>query len=126
MKNLTRSFALVALFLTLSAFTTKNTSVEGTWVGEFAAIDQSIPFRVHFWQENDALKGTINLPDNGSKELPLSWVVVEQSSVHFELVQDCGTLVFDGVLRDGKISGNLVCDNMRGQFQLAPANLVNL
>ena len=126
MKNLTRFSAFVALFLTLSAFTPNKSSVEGTWIGEFTAIDQSIPIRVHFWQENDQMKGTINLSDKGSKEFPLSWVVVDASSVHFELVQDCGTLVFDGVLKDGKISGELLCSNLRGEFQLAPSNLANL
>lgn len=126
MKNLTRFSALVALFVVLSAFTPNRVSVEGSWIGEFTAIDQSIPIRVHFWHENDELKGTINLSDKGNKEFPLSWIVVEASTVHFELVQDCGTLVFDGILKDGKISGNLLCSNFRGQFQLAPANLANL
>jgi hypothetical protein len=125
MKNLVRYSTLVVLFLALSAFTSNNT-VEGSWIGEFTAIDQSIPITVHFWQENGDLKGTISLSDRGTKEFPLSWIVVEASSVHFEFVQECGTLVFDGVLKDGKISGNLLCSNFRGQFQLAPANLVNL
>jgi hypothetical protein len=127
MKNVSRVLALFTLFLALSAFTSKSVSnVEGNWIGEFTAIDQSIPFSVHFWHENDELKGTINLSNKMSKELPLSWVVVEGQSVHFELVQDCGTLVFDGVLKEGRISGNLICSNLRGQFQLAPQRLANL
>lgn len=126
MKNLLRFSALVALFLTLSAFTSNKMSVEGNWIGEFTAIDQSIPIQVHFWRENDELKGTISMSDNGTKASPLSWIVVEGQNVHFEFVQECGTLVFDGTLRDGKISGNLLCSNLRGQFQLAPLSLATL
>jgi hypothetical protein len=127
MKNVFRVLALFTLFLTLSAFTSKSaSSVEGNWIGEFTAIDQSIPFSVHFWRENDELKATINLSDKLSEELPLSWVVVEGQRIHFELVQECGTLVFDGVLKEGRISGDLICSNLRGQFQLAPQRLASL
>jgi hypothetical protein len=50
----------------------------------------------------------------------------ESTSVHFELVRDSGTLVFDGELKDGKISGDLLYSNLRGKFQLTPENLVSL
>jgi hypothetical protein len=127
MKTLSRVLALFTLFLTLSAFTVNSYSaVEGNWFGEFTGIDQSVPFKVHFWQYDGGLKGTIHLSTEGSKELPLSWVVVEGTNIHFELVQECGTLVFDGFLKDGKISGDLICSNLRGQFQLAPERLANL
>jgi hypothetical protein len=121
MKNLTRYLAVFALFLTLSAFTTRNTSsVEGAWIGEYTGIDHSVPFKVHFWQHDGGWRGTITRPNDGSKELPLSWVMLEASSIHFELVQSSGTLVFDGVLRDGMISGDLLYSSLRGTFQLAP------
>ena len=127
MKNFTRFSAVIALFFVLSAFTTSTVStVDGLWIGEFTAVDHSVPFKVHFWQDHDGLKGNIYLSDEGAKELPLSWVMVESTSVHFELVQNSGTLVFDGILKDGKISGDLLCSNLRGKFQLAPERLVSL
>jgi len=127
MKNVTRISAAIGLFLMLSAFTTRSTTtVEGNWIGEFTAIDHSVPFRVHFWQHEGGLQGTINLADEGSKELPLSWVMAENSRIHFELVRNSGTLVFDGVLRNGLITGDLLYSNMRGSFQMAPDHLASL
>ena len=127
MKYTTRLLLLVGLFLSLSAFSTiETTSVEGTWVGEFTSIDHSVPFKVRFWQKNNELKGTVNLPDENSKDFPLSWVLVESPSVHFELVRKSGTLVFDGELKNGKISGDLLFSGLRGKFQLSPDKLVSL
>ncbi len=124
MKNLSRFLAVFTLFLTLSAFTTRSSStVEGTWIGEYTGIDHSVSFKVHFWQHDGGWRGTISRSNDGSKELPLSWVMLEASRIHFELVQSSGTLVFDGVLRDGMISGDLLYSSLRGTFQLAPDNL---
>jgi hypothetical protein len=124
MKNLSRLFFLFIIFLTLSAFKIRNaSSVQGSWIGEYTGIDRSVPFKVHFWEHDSGLNGTISLSNDGSKELPLSWVMMEASRVHFELVQTSGTLVFDGVLRDGVISGDLLYSNLRGTFQLAPDNI---
>lgn len=127
MKNITRFFASIALFLVLSGFSAmKSTAVLGNWVGEYTSVDRSVPFKVHFWQDQDGLKGSIDLADEACKDLPLSWVMCETTSIHFELVRDSGTLVFDGELKNGKISGDLLYSNLRGKFQLTPANLVSL
>ena len=127
MNNITRFFASIALFLVLSGFSVmKSTAVLGNWVGEYTSVDRSVPFKVHFWQDQDELKGSIDLADEASKDLPLSWVMCETTSIHFELVRDSGTLVFDGELKNGKISGDLLYSNLRGKFQLTPANLVSL
>jgi len=127
MKNITRVVGLLALSFVLSAFKAgTSAAIDGNWIGEYTSINQSVPFRVHFWQENGVQKGAITLSDKGSKDLPLSWVVVESTRVHFELVRTSGTLVFDGVLRNGVISGDLLYSNLRGSFQLAPDDLVNL
>jgi hypothetical protein len=127
MKNLTRFLGIFSFFLTLSAFTTQGVAtVEGKWIGEFTAIDHSVPFKVHLWQHDGGLKGTISLMDEGFKEFPLSWVMADDSRIHFELVQSSRTLVFDGVLRNGMITGDLLYSNLRGSFQLAPNNLASL
>lgn len=127
MKYIARFFPLIVLFLICSAFTRGDTSsIEGKWFGEFTAIDHAVPFKVHFWLNNDELKGTISLSGEGSKELPLSWVMFDASTIHFELVQPSKTLVFDGVLQNGKISGDLLFSNVRGKFQLTSQKLVSL
>ncbi len=127
MKNLWLLLAVVGLGLLLTGFKpNSNASIEGDWIGEFTAIDNSVPFRVHFWRHDGALKGTITLSDGKCTEAPLSWVVVESTSVHFELVEPTRTLAFDGVLRNGSIIGELRYSNMRGTFQLSPQSLVNL
>jgi hypothetical protein len=127
MKDLVRFVTAAALLLTLSAFSGKvKSSIEGKWVGEYTSIDRSVPFTVHFWEKNNELKGSIDLLDGSSKERPLSWIIVESSSVHFEFVQNSRTLVFDGQLKNGKISGDLLYSSLRGKFQLTSQNLVSL
>jgi len=127
MKYLSRVLMLCTLVLTLSAFTTKNeASVEGNWIGEFTSINHSVSFKVHFWQRDGELNGTIDLGNKGSKELPLSWVMADSSRIHFELVQSSGTLVFDGVLQNGMIKGDLIYANLRGSFQLTPDSMASL
>jgi hypothetical protein len=127
MKNMTRIIASIALIFILSGFSSmKTSSVLGLWVGEYTSLDRSVPVKVHFWQDEDGLKGAIEVQSEGTTNHPLSWVMCESTCVHFELVRDSGTLVFDGELKDGKISGDLLYSNLRGKFQLAPENLVSL
>ncbi len=127
MKNLMRLIASIALIFAFSGFSpTKTSSLVGSWIGEYTSFDRSVPIKVHFWEDQDGIKGTIELQNEGMTNLPLSWVMKESTSVHFELVRDSGTLVFDGELKDGKISGDLLYSNLRGKFQLAPENLVSL
>jgi len=127
MKNVALLLASIGLLLMLTGFSSRTaTTVEGDWIGEFTEIDHSAPFKVHFWQHDGTLKGTITLTNEGSVELPLSWVMAESTSIHFELVESSRTLVFDGVLRNGMITGDLLYSNLRGTFQLAPENLGSL
>ncbi len=93
---------------------------------EYTSLDHSVPFKVHFWESDDGLRGTMDLSDADSKNLPLQWVIVEEKNIHFELVRETGTLVFDGELKNGKISGDLLFSNVRGKFQLTPASVATL
>lgn len=127
MKNIALFLAAAGLIVTLSGFTARSTTtVEGNWIGEFTELDHSVPFRVHIWQHDGGLKGTITLSSEGHTEMPLTWVMAESTSIHFELVESARTLVFDGVLQNGMITGDLRYSNLRGTFQLAPQNLANL
>ncbi len=127
MRNIARFIASAALIFAFSGFSSvKTTSLVGSWIGEYTSFDRSVPIKVHFWEDQDGLKGTIELQNEGMTNLPLSWVMHESKSVHFELVRESGTIVFDGELKDGKISGDLLYSNLRGKFQLAPENLVSL
>ncbi len=126
MKSLLLFLGVIALGLMLTGFKPEsNSAIEGEWIGEFTGIDHSVPFKVHFWRHDGALKGTITLSDGKPAEMPLSWVVVESTSVHFELVEPTRTLAFDGILRNGLITWELRYSNLRGTFQLAPQNLIS-
>ncbi len=127
MKNILLLLAAMGFVLVSTGFKTDAASAfEGEWVGEFTGIDHAVPFKVHFWRHDGALKGTITLSDGKRADMALSWVVVESTSVHFELVEPARTLAFDGILRNGLITGDLRYSNLRGTFQLAQRNLVNL
>jgi hypothetical protein len=58
--------------------------------------------------------------------LPLTWIISEPSSLHFELVRDAGTLVFDGKLEEGAITGDLLYSSLRGKFHLASEAIVSM
>ena len=127
MNYIARFLAAAVVVLGLSGFSTyPKMSVEGTWRGEYTSLDHSVPIRVHFWQEDEELKGTIVLPGEGNTELSLSWIILEPSSVHFELVRDSGTLVFDGKLEEDRISGDLLYSGLRGKFYLASEAIVSM
>ncbi len=127
MKSLLLFLAIIVLGLVSAGFKPgTNSAIEGDWVGEFTGVDHAVPFKVHFWQHDGMLKGTITISDGRSTESPLSWVVVESTNIHFELVEPSRTLAFDGTLRNGLITGDLHYSNLRGTFQLAPQRLVSL
>src|SRR5208337_777770 len=50
-----------------------------------------------------SLKGTVDLPEFGASGIPASNLAVHSGNIHFELIGDNSTAVFDGT-----VSGNLI------------------
>jgi hypothetical protein len=97
--------------------------MEGNWIGEFKDGATTLSFQVHFWTENGVLKGRIDIPKENIYAMPLDWIIVDASSVHFELVRECGTCVFDGELKNGRIVGDYLAGASKGAFYLISASV---
>jgi hypothetical protein len=120
MKKFTSFATLLAILFLLSKTFAANPAspLEGKWLGDFKVNAKDVSFRSTFWVENDEIRGTIDLPEEGFFGLPLSWIIVDSSSIHFELVRDSGTLVFDGHLKNNIVAGDFLTKANRGTFNL--------
>jgi hypothetical protein len=76
-------------------------------------------------QEQDgAYTGTIDIPQQGAAGIPLQNISVAEAAVHFEMLPEPQTAIFDGeVAADGSISGTMVQSGYEGTFTLAPRRL---
>ena len=115
-KALTLS-GLVFLFFVLTAFTTGNVSpLEGKWVGEFKGTAGSVQVQTRFWMENDELVGTMDFPEENLYDLKLSFIIIEASSVHFEVVKNNEALAFEGKLMSNQLVGEFSTKTGKGIF----------
>jgi hypothetical protein len=118
-KALTLS-GLVFLFFVMTAFTPGNVSpLEGKWVGEFSGTAGSIPVQTRFWMENDELVGTMDFPQENLYGVKLSWIIIEASVVHFEVVKNNETLAFEGNLMSNQLAGQFCTKTGKGVFDLS-------
>ena len=113
--------AIVGFAFIATAFTLTNMSViDGNWKGEFKGTSEAIQVQTHFWTENDELKGTIDFPAENIYRLELSWIMIDEANtIHFEVVKNSETLVFDGKLINNDLTGQFSTKTGRGIFTLS-------
>ena len=118
MKRVVVSGVLAGLVVLLSGFSFNPQSpVEGSWTGEFKSGSATFAFQVHFRTEEDVLAGTIDIPKEHIYGVELDWIIIDSSSVHFELVRNGKSCVFDGELKYGRIVGECFTAG-KGSFYL--------
>jgi hypothetical protein len=78
----------------------------GRWEGGITLPPGPLQIVVEFKQADSGWQGTIDIPQQGARGLPLQTVRFDASQVHFELQAGPGLAVFDGKLEGNKISGN--------------------
>jgi dipeptidyl aminopeptidase/acylaminoacyl peptidase len=66
--------------------------------------------------------GTVDLPDFGALGIPASKLELTKNHIHFELVGDAATAVFDGTVTPGEIHGYWTEGKRSGEFSLHPSN----
>ena len=93
--------------------------LEGKWTGEFKGTAGTVPFCVHFWMENDEMMGTIDFPAENLIGLKLSWIMIDSTAVHFEVVKGAQTLAFNGTLISNQLAGEFTTKSARGVFGLS-------
>ena len=119
--------AMLALFLLLSAcvvsgcIEAKHASlheVEGHWEGAIGIMGQELIIKVDFAVHDEALSGTIDIPQQGAFQLPLANINYESPKIHFELPVPNAKADFDGVLAGDEISGDFLQSGVKGSFTL--------
>jgi len=110
------------LLVILSTFVTMTTasqnSIAGHWEG--VMIREGAELRVGFDFTNDAtgIKATFNSPTQRAMGIPLSKFSFAAGKVHFELVGDTTTIIFEGELNAGTIAGQFQENDARGTFSI--------
>jgi pimeloyl-ACP methyl ester carboxylesterase len=93
-------------------------SVEGHWEGVMVREGAELPVSFDFTNEATGLKANFNSPTQRALGIPLQKVNYNAPKVHFELVGDATTIIFDGELTADTITGQFREGDARGTFTL--------
>ncbi len=112
---------LSALLLgTIGTFS--QTEIDGKWEGAIDIMGTELFIVVKFTSDNEKLRATIDIPQQGATNLPLANVRYPDNhrddSVYFELPAGPGLAVFDGTLEDDEITGRFTQAGISGTFYL--------
>ena len=102
--------------LALSSLAQK--SIEGHWEGTMTREGSALPVSFDFTNEAGKLKASFNSPTQRAMGIPLSKVSFAAPKLHFELVGDVTTIIFDGDLSAETITGQFLEKDARGTFFL--------
>jgi dienelactone hydrolase len=91
----------------------------GVWTGGLDSGTGWLSIEIRFENEKDDVRGSIDVPQFGQMNQPLSQIKVEGSRIHFEWKRDVGTGIFDGEFKDGGLVGNYQRGEVRSTFKLA-------
>ncbi|MFQ5794410.1 MAG: alpha/beta hydrolase family protein [Candidatus Bipolaricaulia bacterium] len=109
---------LVCCFWVSSWVAVAEETLDGHWEGAIQIAGTELIIMVNFETNEEGLKATIDIPQQGATGLALTNVRYEPSKVHFELQAGPGLAIFDGELKDGTISGDFEQSGISGTFQL--------
>lgn len=87
------------------------------WIGRQLAESSSQALILNL-TTSPSMKGTVDLPEFGASGIPASNLTVSSGNIHFELVGDNSTAVFDGTIRGNVIQGSWKEDPRTGRFEL--------
>lgn len=94
-------------------------SIEGHWEGVMIREGAKLPVSFDFMSEPKGLKGNFNSPTQRAIGIPLRNVSYIAPKVHFELVGDTTTIIFDGELdASGAMVGQFRENDAKGTFSL--------
>ena len=115
-------FIVIALAVGISISYAEN-RVAGHWEGQIEIPGQPISVKVDLTITDSDWSGTIDIPTQGAKGLPLSGILVveEDGSLHvkFSIRGIPGNPTFDGKLQDGTISGTFSQSGATFGFRLS-------
>lgn len=93
-------------------------SIEGHWEGTMTREGAVLPVSFDFTSEAGKLKANFNSPTQRATGIPLRNVNFAAPKIHFELVGDATTIIFDGELNAETINGQFRENDAGGTFSL--------
>jgi uncharacterized protein len=118
MKKIYPIAALALLLgLVISVFAAQR-SIEGHWEGVMVREGAELPVSFDFTNEAAGLTASFNSPTQRALGIPLRNVSHTAPKVHFELVGDTTTLIFDGELTADVITGQFREGDAKGTFSI--------
>jgi len=107
---------ILCLLFTIQIYS--RSTIDGKWEGAIDIMGTELVIIVNFIYEDETLTATIDIPQQGASNLPLTNVSIENDSVYFELPAGPGLAVFDGKLEYDKITGKFTQAGITGTFYL--------
>ncbi len=101
--------------------TAAQTGLPGNWQGEWIRSGSRLPVTFVFQQTDSTLIGSLGSDQLRATGIPVSKISYVQPTVHFEIVGDFTTMMFDGVLARDSITGTFKDGKAEGQFALSRA-----
>ena len=93
-------------------------SIEGHWEGVMVREGAELPVSLDFTNESGRLAASFNSPTQRAMGIPLRNVSYTTPKVHFELVGDATTIIFDGELTIDTVAGQFREGDDRGTFSI--------
>ena len=116
--------ALFGALMLIVAPQARAQTVEGHWEGAMVREGASLPVSFDFARSGAELSARFNSPTQRALGIPLRDVRAESGTVHFELVGDATTMIFDGRIDGDRLDGSFTEDEARGTFALRRTALV--
>jgi pimeloyl-ACP methyl ester carboxylesterase len=100
-----------------AASTGPSAGLEGRWEGPVAVAGQSIVMVVKLSGSGSDMKGQLDVPAQGAKDLPLKKITYQAPKLHFEAFEGAGLATFDAELKgDGTLAGDFGQAGYKGTF----------
>ena len=115
-----QGFSLLLFTIIATSFSSANgqESIDGFWEGTMIREGAVLPVSFDIKEDSTVIEATFNSPAQRAIGIPLQKVKLAFHKLHFELVGDSTTIVFDGVLSGDKISGKFIEGAAEGIFIL--------
>ena len=109
---------VVLVILTALDCAAAQPSIIGRWEGTMTRDGAQLPVGFDFREEGSKLNGTFDSPTQRAIGIPLNDVTFANSKIHFKLVGDATTIIFDGELNSEILSGQFRENDAKGVFSL--------
>jgi alpha-beta hydrolase superfamily lysophospholipase len=112
----------VLLLALIGSISAAQKTIEGRWEGVMVREGAELPVSFDFTNPAAGLKVSFNSPTQRAMGIPLSKVSYTAPRLHFELVGDATTIIFDGELNADTIAGHFREGNAEGTFSISRVN----